>query len=440
MASIRRTLSPVPRAGTVALGEVCSVGSPLSKSSSSPQNCPPSTGLLTPTVNPLDSRAFVLGVFSPRSIRAFERSKSKGQLWRTVLFHFFICFMVGVSIGLTPLASLNLSLNLMPKHQAFSFEVLSSAGNSQPYDDVKINAPPSAKGAIKFNATLDPTLKERELIDEIAHNISTTQLLDVKPYLESQKLLIIVTTTYNQPLQAYYLRRLAYTLKLVPPPLLWIVVEMTSQSEETADILRSSGVMYRHLVCKTNLTNTSDRSILQRNVALAHIETHQLDGIVYFADECNIYSTELFQQMREIRRFGTWAVAKPAGDKYNMVLQGPVCNGNQVLGWHTNESKGISRRFHAEMPGFAFNSTILWDPKKWHRPTLEPIRQLDKVEEDYRVSTFIEQVVEDESQMEGLMNNCSRIMVWHISLESAIPFYPQKWIIKNNLDAIVPLT
>ncbi|XP_028781234.1 probable beta-1,4-xylosyltransferase IRX9H [Neltuma alba] len=440
MASIRRTLSPVPRAGTVALGEACSVGSPLSKSSSSPQNCPPSNGLSSPTVSSLDSRAFLLGVFSPRSLRAFERSKSKGQLWRKVLFHFFICFMIGVSIGLTPLASMNLSLNFMPKHQAFSFEVVSSVGNFQPYDDVKINATPSTNGAVKFNATLDLTLKERGLIDGIAHNISTSRLLNVKPYLESQKLLIIVTTTYNRPLQAYYLSRLAYTLKLVPPPLLWIVVEMTSQSEETADILRSGGVMYRHLVCKTNLTNTSDRSILQRNVALAHIETHHLDGIVYFADDYNIYSTELFQQMREIRRFGTWAVAKLSGDKHNMVLQGPVCNGNQVIGWHTSESEGMPRRFQAEMSGFAFNSTILWDPKKWHRPTLEPIRQLETVKDVYRVSTFIEQVVEDESQMEGLMNNCSRIMVWHIDLESAISFYPQKWIVENNLDVIVPLT
>lgn len=78
-------------------------------------------------------------------------------------------------------------------------------------------------------------------------------------------------------------------------------------------------------------------------------------------------------------------MAKVSRDKDNMVLQGPVCNGNRVLGWHTNELK---RRFHAEMSGFAFNSTILWDPKKWHRPTLEPIRQFDAVKEDYQVTNF----------------------------------------------------
>ncbi|KAJ1396410.1 Nucleotide-diphospho-sugar transferase, partial [Sesbania bispinosa] len=380
MASIRRTLSPVPRAGNVANVEVCSVASPLSKSSSSPQNSPQSGGLLSSSVSSLDYRGFVFGVFSPRYLRTLERSKPKGQLWRKVLFHFFICFMIGVSIGFIPLASTNLSMNLMPKHQAFSFEVISAVRNFQPPENLKINETPLIGDAVKFNSTLNSAVKERELIDDVAYNISGSQFSEDR-YLGSHKLLIIVTSTYNHLFQAYYLHRLSQTLKLVPPPLLWIVVEMTSQSEETADILRSSGIMYRHLVCKMNLTNTSHDSIHQRNVAIAHIETHRLDGIVYFADDDNIYSAELFQQMREIRRFGTWTIAKLSGDKSSIVLQGPICNGSQVIGWHINESNEKSRRFHAEMPGFAFNSTILWDPKKWHRPTLEPIRQLDSVKE-----------------------------------------------------------
>lgn len=90
-----------------------------------------------------------------------------------------------------------------------------------------------------------------------------------------------------------------------------------------------------------------------------------------------------------LRRFGTWTVARLLGDKSSIVLQGPICNGSRVIGWHTNESNGKSKRFHAEMPGFAFNSTILWDPKRWHRPTLEPIRQLDSVKESLWVSKLI---------------------------------------------------
>ncbi|CAJ1973878.1 unnamed protein product [Sphenostylis stenocarpa] len=430
MASIRRTLSPVARAGTVANVEVCSVASPLCKSSSSPQNFSPSVGL--------DYRAFVFGAFSPRCFRGFERSKPRGQLWRKVLFHFFICFMVGISIGLIPLASTHMSINLMPKHRAFSFEVISAVGNFQKLENAALNVTPSTNEAVNFNASLYVAVKEPDLIDGESYNISNSQISE-HSYVESQKLLIIVTPTYNHLFQAYYLHRLSQTLKLVSPPLLWIVIEVTSQSEETADILRSSGVMYRHLICTANITNPSHRSIFQRNVAMAHIETHRLDGIVYFADDDNIYSVELFQQMREIRRFGTWTVARLTGDKSSIVLQGPICNGSQVIGWHTYESNGKSKRFHAEMPGFAFNSTILWDPKKWHRPTLEPIRQLDTVKESLWVSTLIEQLIEDESQMEGLMDNCSSVMVWHIDLEASYSSYPQKRTVKNNLDAILQL-
>lgn len=116
-----------------------------------------------------------------------------------------------------------------------------------------------------------------------------------------RKQLIVVTPTYDRALQAFYLNRLGQLLRLVPPPLIWIVVEMDTASMETAEILRKTGAMYRHLVCTKNSTNIKDRGVHQRNTALEHIEHHKLDGIVYFADDDNIYSLELFERIREIR-------------------------------------------------------------------------------------------------------------------------------------------
>ena len=84
-------------------------------------------------------------------------------------------------------------------------------------------------------------------------------------------------------------------------------------------------------------------------------------------------------------RFGTWPVAMLAHSKNKAILEGPVCNGSQVIGWHTNEKSKRLRRFHVDMAGFAFNSTILWDPKRWRRPTSVPIRQLDIVKEGFQV-------------------------------------------------------
>lgn len=256
---------------------------------------------------------------------------------------------------------------------------------------------------------------------------------------QPRKLLIVVTPTYNRAFQGYYLHRLSQVLKLVNPPVLWIVVEMSAQSPETASILRNAGVMYRHLVCHKNLTNIKDRGVEQRNAALEHIEVHRLDGIVYFADDDNIYSLELFESIRGVSRFGTWPVAMLAQSKNKAILEGPVCNGSKVIGWHTNEKSKRLRRFHVDMSGFAFNSTILWDPRRWSRPFLNPIRQLDTVKEGFQETTFIEQVVAEESQMEGLPDGCGKIMNWHLHLDSHGVAYPRGWLLQRNLDAVLSI-
>ncbi|KAK1269547.1 putative beta-1,4-xylosyltransferase IRX9H [Acorus gramineus] len=254
-----------------------------------------------------------------------------------------------------------------------------------------------------------------------------------------RKLVIVVTPTYERAHQAYYLNRVAGALKLVRPPLLWIVVEAEAVMAETAEMLRRTGLIYRHLVCEKNLTDAKDRRVHLRNRALEHIERHRLDGVVYFADDDNVYSVELFERIREIRRFGTWPVAMLAESKNKAVLEGPICNGSQVIGWHTNLKSKRIRRFHVDMSGFAFNSTILWDPKKWRRPTSNPIRQLDTKKDGFQETTFIEQVVEDESQMEGIPPGCSKIMNWHLHLEAQNLAYPKGWQLQKSLDAVLPI-
>lgn len=85
--------------------------------------------------------------------------------------------------------------------------------------------------------------------------------------------------------------------------------------------------------------------------------------------------------------FGTWPVGMLAQSQGKAIMHGPVCNGSQVIGWHTDEISKRFARFHADSSGFAFNSTILWDPERWHRPTSDPIQQLGK--DGFQVSTII---------------------------------------------------
>lgn len=54
-------------------------------------------------------------------------------------------------------------------------------------------------------------------------------------------------------------------------------------------------------------------------------------------------------------------------------------------------------------------------------------------------TTFIEQVVEDESQMEAVPYTCLRIMNWHFHLDAQGLYYPKGWLVEKNLDAVLPI-
>ncbi|KAI3977612.1 hypothetical protein MKX01_000525 [Papaver californicum] len=400
MASIRRTLSPMARPG----GQN---GDSISYARKEPVTVTTFSDFVDSYYSVLYRvKFFLLSVFSPW--RGLERSKSKRRaVWRKLYIHVFICFILGIVMGLFSLVSMTFLIK--DESAAFSLDVGSSN-----------------VGSSSENASIDTPTEENG-----GRNLNNSQLVKNHIVLVRRKLLVIVTTTYTRPFQAYYLNRLAHTLSLVPPPMVWIVLEMSNQTTETTGILRKTRIVYRHLIRDKNISDIKDGSIHQRNVALAHIEKHQLDGITYFAEEDNMYSVELFEQMRDIRRFGTWPVAMLTENR--AIVEGSVCNGTQISGWHTNERIGRIKRFHASMSGFAFNSTIVWDPKRWHRTTLEPIRQLEKVKEDFHVSAFIEKLVEDESQMECLVD-CSKVMVWHLPLEASHPLYPQRWVINKSLN------
>ncbi|KAJ0971800.1 hypothetical protein J5N97_019759 [Dioscorea zingiberensis] len=426
MASFRRSFSLMQREKSAQNGESGSDTSPSPKFPRSRMFLV-LRGFVNSMVNPvvvlmvLDGmRASFCGIFSQRSSRPVERMKVKGQHWHRGVFHFFVFFLLGIFIGFTPYLSVDLSKSFGLKHGVFSFEEDHGAQNAR-HDS----------GESEVSLLKVSTYNHNESLKNMATLTWTNEIL-VPSYIPSsfqdstlvyRKLLIIVTPTYPHAFQAYYLNRLAYTLRNAPPPLLWIVVEMPSQSAETARTLRATGVMFRHLVCEQNMTNIKDGRVYQRNVALSHVEKHHLDGIVYFADDDRVYSADLFEQMREIRRFGTWPVAILSKSKNKVMFKGPICNGTEVIGWHSNQISRMPKRFSLDMSGFAFNSTILWDPKRWRRPTLDPIRLYD-TDKGLQETTLVEQLVEDESQMEGLPNNCSKIMVWHIRMEAPELFYP----------------
>uniref|UniRef100_A0A0D9W1R1 Glycosyltransferases n=1 Tax=Leersia perrieri TaxID=77586 RepID=A0A0D9W1R1_9ORYZ len=247
-----------------------------------------------------------------------------------------------------------------------------------------------------------------------------------------KKLLIVVTPTRARPSQAYYLTRMGHTLRLVDPPVLWLVVQDGNPTPEAAAALRRTAVMHRYIGCSHHNASSLPH---QLNAALEVVENHRLDGIVYFADEEGVYSLHLFHRLRHIRRFATWPVPVISQDKNEVLLQGPVCKQGQVVGWHTTEDGNKLQRFHLAMSGFAFNSTMLWDPKLRSHLAWNSIRHPEMVKESLQGSMFVEQLVEDESQMEGIPADCSQIMNWHVPFGSESVVYPKGWRVATDLDA-----
>lgn len=402
-----------------------------------------SVASLDPVLTSSSLKSLWAALSSHRHARSLERPKYKGMNWKRPMFHLLVCFLVGVFIGFTPLFSLDLSGNIDSENEMLPFD--GDVVNRQMLELKSTRLEPivaAAETEAAQEQQVDESPPVPAMLDDEADFIEASH---VQPSVNdsdigAKKQLIIVTTTSVRPHQAYYLNRLAHVLKNVPPPLLWIVAEWPYQSRETAEILRSSGVMYRHLICSRNSTNIRKIIVCQKNNAIFHIKKHRLDGIVHFADEERVYSVDLFEDMRKIRRFGTWPVATHVGARYKVVLEGPVCRGNQVTGWHTNKRGGVPRRFPIGFSGFAFNSTILWDPQRWNSPTLESIILHSGGRGGLQESRFIEKLVEDETQMEGLADNCTRVMVWNLDLEPPQLNYPTSWQLQKNLDIVVPIT
>lgn len=133
------------------------------------------------------------------------------------------------------------------------------------------------------------------------------------------------------------------------------------------------------------------------------------------------------------RAFGTWPVATMSAGEKKVVVEGPLCSASMVVGWFSRDfNDGTTRavtynteadsnpagaagtRAHTiDVSGFAFNSSILWDPERWGRPTSLPDTSQDSIK-------FVQEVVlEDRAKLKGIPSDCSQIMVWQYSVPSS---------------------
>ncbi|VAH10669.1 unnamed protein product [Triticum turgidum subsp. durum] len=389
--------------------------------------------------------------------RSPERSKSKGPGCRRVAFRLFVCFMIGIFIGFTPFFSVDVSQKIVSR---------------LPFDDGvddKVKELDAIVVQKEVEVVDEPEVEQLSppvpaMLDDEVDFVEAAKPAITDLVIPVRKLLIVVTITSARPQQAYYLNRLAHVLKGVPPPLLWLVVEWPVTTFETAEILRSSGVMYRHIVCRKNLTSVRKIAVCQRNNAIYHIKKHHLDAMgrflvsmdsLFMANNigdsrfqpvpCQLFPNSsvpecgLHWHKNITGRVGAWPVANHDASKYRVVVEGPTCKGNRITGWNTIQKKGAPRRFPIGFSGFAFNSTMLWDPQRWNRPAMDSVIVHSGGRGGLQESRFVEKLVKNDRQIEGLPDNCNRVMVWNFALEPPQLNYPAGWSLWNHLEVVKDL-
>ncbi|KAF7642668.1 hypothetical protein LDENG_00253410 [Lucifuga dentata] len=231
----------------------------------------------------------------------------------------------------------------------------------------------------------------------------------------------IITPTYSRPVQKAELTRLANTLLHVSN-LHWILVEDSQRKTSLVSrLLQETGLNYTHLnvespknyeVRRDVKYHKTPRGTMQRNLALRWLrETFTVNnsqpGIVYFADDDNTYSLEVFEEMRSTKKVSVWPVAFVGGLRY----ESPQVNSlGKVYGWKTIFDP--QRPFSIDMAGFAVNlRLILYKPQAYF--------MFSGVKGGYQESSLLKELV-TLNDLEPKAANCTKILVWHTRTEKPV--------------------
>jgi galactosylgalactosylxylosylprotein 3-beta-glucuronosyltransferase 3 len=153
------------------------------------------------------------------------------------------------------------------------------------------------------------------------------------------------------------------------------------------------------------------RGVEQRNAALDWLRHHwanqpnYLHCLVFFMDDDNVYSTDLFAEMAKIEpgRVGVW----PVGLVGALYVEKPVLNANhQVTGF--NSLWRPERPFPVDMAGFAISGDLLIKHPE--------AKFTYEVQRGYQESEILRHVTVLQD-LQPLARRCTQILVWHTRTE-----------------------
>lgn len=166
----------------------------------------------------------------------------------------------------------------------------------------------------------------------------------------------------------------------------------------------------------------------------------KLDGIVVFADDSNMHSMELFDEVQNVKWFGAVSVGilvtsssnedpvvtQESEESSPLPVQGPACNSSRnIIGWHTFNSlpykgktavniddRGVVLPRQLEWAGFVLNSRLMW---KEFEGKPDWVKDLDTIDGDTESPLSL---LRDVSMVEPLGECGRKVLLWWLRVEA----------------------
>jgi hypothetical protein len=276
--------------------------------------------------------------------------------------------------------------------------------------EMQIHAIPIGRKGRQINSEeIKQKIRDNDpLFSDLNYITSRDEVLSLVPELQSKRVVYVITPTYHRLFQMPDIVRMSHALML-DGGVYWIVTEDTKDTNLNVDLRRflyETGVPFAHVVARQEVNPRKHRGVSQRNRGLDVIHQIGLPGVVYFADDDNVYDHRLFDELRQIHSVGVFASGFTGHANYETC----VWNANATLisrfatNWAGRSPKD-PRTFAVDMGGFAINANLLFQKPDWRISSNSKIGYM----ENDMISSFIHSPEEAES-----IGNCTQVYFWHM--------------------------
>lgn len=237
---------------------------------------------------------------------------------------------------------------------------------------------------------------------------SPEQTFEILPELVNcnKKIVYLITPTYHRLTQKVNLVQMAQALML-DGGIYWIMIEDTPNPPDLGlrTFLYETGLPFAHLTVPTEPLKEGHRGVLQRNAGIDIVHEIGIPGLVYFADDDNVYDHRLFDQLRKIKGIGLGASGFSGGSNFETCVLDETTH--KITRFVTNFTgrEPVPRKFHVDMGSFTISTLLLFSKPDWRIS----VESKHGAMESEMVGSFI-----DSPEKAEAIGKCTELYFWHM--------------------------